>query len=32
MPTTIAIATLYVLGNLAVDLSYVVADPRIRYR
>jgi peptide/nickel transport system permease protein len=29
---TIAIASLYVLGNLMVDVGYVVADPRIRFR
>jgi peptide/nickel transport system permease protein len=32
LAVTLVIATLYVLSNLAVDLSYVVADPRIRYR
>jgi len=29
---TVVIATLYVLGNLLVDIGYVVADPRIRLR
>jgi len=29
---TTVIAALYVLINLVVDVSYLVADPRIRYR
>jgi peptide/nickel transport system permease protein len=29
--TTLLVATVYVIANVAVDLAYVVVDPRIRY-
>lgn len=32
LAATLAIAALYVLANLVVDVGYVVADPRVRYR
>ena len=31
LPTLIVIAAIYVLVNLAIDLLYIVIDPRVRY-